>query len=442
MVLRKAVSTEAAAGDLAIYAEGVRVMRERSERDPMDPLGWVYQSRIHGNPPGEERRPGEPEDWSSCQHGSWFFLPWHRMSLLQFERIIQCETGEPEWALPYWDYPDASNVTIPDAFLDESSSLFQPGRAFRPRELAAPTWQDSGSFVAFGGGERETPVHRGQELGSLELNPHNLVHGLVSGDMASFQSPLDPLFYIHHCAIDRFWEVWLNLEERRNPDDKESWLGSSFSFPDPEASDGRRTLFVRDVQTTAAAGYSYDDLTSPPSARERRVMARPSETERLGMLAEMAPRRKDEDLELLGATSRGGTVRDRAEIGVASKALERRHSVLGERAARGAEEVGPLPLFLRLENVGIEAGDASSMWNVYVRAGGEGERQLAGTIAPFGLAGLTAEGGRQTLTMDISHLSDELLGTAGALEVTFEAVYEDTEGEFFYDRAALYTTAE
>ncbi len=441
MVQRKAVSTEAAAGDLAIYAEGVRVMRERSATDPMDPLGWVYQSRIHGNPRGRERQPDEPVDWSTCQHGSWFFLPWHRMSLRQFERIIQCETGEPEWALPYWDYPDASNVTIPDAFLDESSSLFQPGRNFRPAEMAPPTWQDSGSFVAFGGGERERPVHRGENQGSLELNPHNQVHGLVSGDMASFQSPLDPLFYIHHCAIDRFWEVWLNLEERRNPD-KESWLGSSFSFPDPEASDGRRTLFVRDVQTTAAAGYSYDDLTAPPSARERRVMAHPSERDRMSRVSEMAHRRKDEDLELLGATSRGGTVRDRAQIGVASEALERRRSVLADHAARGAGEVGPLPLFLRLENVGIEAGDASSMWNVYVQAGNEGERHLAGTVAPFGLAGLTAEGGRQTLTMDITHLSDELLGAAGPLAVTFQPVFEDSEGEPFYDRAALYTTAE
>ncbi|HSH59600.1 MAG TPA: tyrosinase family protein [Acidimicrobiales bacterium] len=440
MLQRKGVSTETAVDDIAVYREGVRVMRERSNRDPMDPLGWVYQSRIHGNPRGAERQPDEPVDWSSCQHGSWFFLPWHRMSLLQFERIIQAATGEPEWALPYWDYPDASNVTIPDAFLDESSSLFQPGRDFRPREFAPPSWQDSGSFIAFGGGARETPVHRGQELGSLELNPHNVVHGVVSGAMASFQSPLDPLFYIHHCAIDRFWEVWLTLGDRRNPD-KDSWLGSSFSFPDPEAPNGRRVLFVRDVQTAAAAGYCYADLTPPSSAMERKTMAQPSERERTGMIPQMAPRRKDEDLELLGATSRGGTVRDRAEIGVAADALERRRSHLADEAARGAE-AGPLPLLLRLENVGIEAGDASSMWNVYVRAGGEGERHLAGTIAPFGLAGLTAEGGRQTLTMDISHLSDELLGAGGALEVTFESVYDDAEGEPFYDRAALYTTAE
>lgn len=424
---RKGVSTEAAAADIEIYAEGVRLMRERSDNDPMDPLGWVYQSRIHGNPEALPAEPGDPEDWSTCQHGTWFFLPWHRISLLQFERIIQLLTGEADWALPYWDYADAGSVTaMPPAFLNESSALFQPGRNFRPFPVPTPTWQDAGSFIAFGGGLRDTPVHRGEEPGALELNPHNPVHGIVGGIMASFQSPLDPIFYLHHANIDRFWEIWLTLGDRENPRE-DSWLNTSFSFPDPETSDGRRTLFVRDVQTTADAGYAYDDLTRPASALET------------VMLREVAPsgRRRDEDLELLGATSSGGTVRDRAEIGVEIEAVQRRRSAL-----ESVEAAEPMPLYLRLENVGVDAGDASSMWNVYVRAGTEGERQLAGTIAPFGLAGLTASGGRQTLTMDISHLSDELLGASEALEVTFEPVYDDPEGEPFYERAALYTTAE
>ena len=431
MLLRKAVSSEAAADDLVVYAEGVRMMRQRSDDDQLDPLGWFYQSRIHGNPEATEAPPGDPPDWSTCQHGSWFFLPWHRMSLLQFERIVQFLTGVDDWALPYWDYPDASHVEIPEAFLDESSALFQPGREFRPRPRPVPTWPNSGSFIDFGGGRRNTHAHIGRQPGSLELNPHNPVHGIVGGDMASFQSPLDPLFWIHHCAIDRFWEVWLTLEDRMNPPDAR-WLDSSFDFPDPRSATGRRTLFVRDIKTAADAGYAYDDVTLPAPAMERRIM-----------LAPMAPdgRRKDEELELLGATSGGGTVRDRAEIGVVRDALEGRRAVAppGAGAASGG---APMPLFLRLENVGMEAGDASSMWDVYVRAGSQGERHLAGTIAPFGLAGLTAQGGRQTITLDISHLSDELLGAAEPLEVTFEPVYDDPEGEPFYERAAVYTTAE
>ena len=129
---RKAVSDQAAAGDVAVYAQGVGAMRERSRVNEKDPLGWVYQSRIHGNPKATEHQPGEPADWSTCQHGSWFFLPWHRMYLLQFERIIQFLTGVEDWALPYWDYPDASSVVIPPAFLDESSALFEPAGTSAP----------------------------------------------------------------------------------------------------------------------------------------------------------------------------------------------------------------------------------------------------------------------------------------------------------------------
>ena len=249
--------------------------------------------------------------------------------------------------------------------------------------------------------------------------------------MASYQSPLDPLFWIHHCAIDRFWEVWLTLEDRVNPEAK-SWLNTSFDFPDPMATSGRRSLFVRDVGKAADAGYSYDNLVPPESAMQRRFR-----------LIEMVPgRRKDDDLELIGASSGGGTVRDRAEIGVVSDAVERRRPPAPPGGAVAPGPATPMPLFLRLENVGVNAGDASSMWNVFIRAGTEGERHLAGTIAPFGLAGLTAQGGRQTLTMDISHLSDDLLANSQPLEITFEPVHEDPEGEPFYERAALYTTAE
>ena len=43
-----------------------------------------------------------------CQHQGWFFLPWHRMYLYFFERIVRAavvEAGGPaDFALPYWNY--------------------------------------------------------------------------------------------------------------------------------------------------------------------------------------------------------------------------------------------------------------------------------------------------------------------------------------------------
>lgn len=435
MFVRKGATTSAAAPELQIYAEGVRQMKERSKANAMDPLGWTYQSRMHGNPEAMPRAPDEPEDWSQCQHGTWWFLPWHRMYLLQFERIIRWFTGATDWALPYWDYSTVQTLVIPPPFLDSESALFNASRKLRQRPIAPATWQNSGTFTAFGGAPSKEPEHRGEEPGALEENPHNPVHGSVGGDMAGFQSPLDALFWIHHCNIDRLWEAWLTLPNRSNPIDK-SWLDTSFDFPDPES--GRRRLVVRDVTSAAAAGYSYDDFAPPRLETADAAVLGVSE-ERFAILATVADRRKDDRLELLGATSGSGSVSDRVEINVLPRAADRWQVLRANVDAAAQGEV--VPLFLRLENVGMESGDASSMWNVFVRARPEGEPHLVGTIAPFGLAGLTSSGGRQTLTFDISHLSDELTG-AGPIEVTFEPVDDEVEGRPFWERAGLYTTAD
>lgn len=420
MRVRKAAGSVAAAEDLAVYAKGVEKMKQRSEEDALDPIGWTYQSRMHGNPGAVPRAPSEPQDWSQCQHGTWWFLPWHRMYLLQLERIIRSLAETPDWSLPYWDYRSAGDLVIPAPFLDRASSLFDASRRLRTGIPTPPeTWADQNTFVAFGGASSTQPNHLGEFPGAVEHNPHNFVHGAVGGDMAGFQSPLDPLFWIHHCNIDRLWEIWRSLD-RLNPSES-SWLNTTFDFPDPDPP-GRRSLAVRDVASATDAGYGYDDL---------RVVGEPA----FDIVGAMAPTsRRDDDLELLGATSTGGSVRESAEIGVSAQALADRRTV-----APSDMQAAPLPLFLRLENVGMQSGDASSMWNVYVRAGG-GERHLVGTIAPFGLAGLTADGGRQTLTFDISGLSSEILNN-GPIEVTFEPVDEEVEGEPFWERASLYTAA-
>jgi len=100
----------------------------------------------------------------------------------------------------------------------------------------------------------------------------------------------------------------------------------------------------------------------------------------------------------------------------------------------------PAPLFLRLENVGMETGNATSMWNIYLRIGSSEERHLVGTIAPFGLAGLTAQGGRETLTFDISTLSEEITPKKNEqVAIAFEAVGEDVDGRPFWEGVAIYT---
>ena len=82
-----------------------------------DPRSWLYQANIHGT----YDSPSQPS-WNTCQHGSFFFLSWHRMYLYWFERIVRHYSGVRGWALPYWNYADAAQRQIPSMFRTPTSA--------------------------------------------------------------------------------------------------------------------------------------------------------------------------------------------------------------------------------------------------------------------------------------------------------------------------------
>ena len=43
---------------------------------------------------------------------------------------------------------------------------------------------------------------------NVESNLHNVVHRWAGGTMGMMTSPNDPVFWLHHCNIDRLWAVW------------------------------------------------------------------------------------------------------------------------------------------------------------------------------------------------------------------------------------------
>src|SRR5262249_7496349 len=116
---------------LISYRRAVEIMRGRSKADAKDPLGWTAQYKMHKFPdnwdllPGAQQSaaqkkeldqifgPASPSNraradaertWGKCQHGSNDFLAWHRMYLFFFERIVRKLSGDPSFALPYWNY--------------------------------------------------------------------------------------------------------------------------------------------------------------------------------------------------------------------------------------------------------------------------------------------------------------------------------------------------
>lgn len=157
----------------------------RSNTNPNDRNSLHYWANVHVN---------------HCPHGTPYFIAWHRGYLHFFERQLQILSGDSGLNVPYWDY--FSNANLPAEFTDPTpgNPLYLPrmsGDVYNALELspfAADVYNfQHGTWNAF------EP--------KLE-NIHNPVHNLIGGVMATMQSPLDPIFYLHHGNIDRLTHAW------------------------------------------------------------------------------------------------------------------------------------------------------------------------------------------------------------------------------------------
>jgi tyrosinase len=259
---------------------------------PSNPLGWRFLAAMHGLAAPNGAPDTSNDLWSNCQHGSWYFLPWHRMYLMAFESIIQDVLEDDQWSLPYWyaiDPDDADKAILPPAFRDGATNLFTDQRSV-PANAGAPLPDLSQSVIdaldangfstpdgisTFGGGERSTPSFNGDESGLLEDAPHGAVHVLVGNDydqsgnlvrggwMGSFYTAgLDPVFWLHHANIDRLWQVWLDQDpDHLNPTGDPAWLDTEFSFP--KVGGGLQTWSIGEVLDEASIGYKYESTAAP-----------------------------------------------------------------------------------------------------------------------------------------------------------------------------------
>lgn len=174
---------------------------------------WQLQADIH---------------YDYCPHGNWFFLPWHRAYIYCFEEIcrdvattkIERLTQVPDecydhWTLPYWDW--SSDRDIPPQFFDKEHLMEERvvTRTDRPAvkvfgKESLELVSASADFYLFGSGPTKEQKDRSSQ-GSLEASPHNTIHVWLGGQdkpMATMRSPLDPIFWTHHCNVDRLWMEW------------------------------------------------------------------------------------------------------------------------------------------------------------------------------------------------------------------------------------------
>lgn len=283
------------------YALGVRAMQQLPVADPRS---WAYQSAIHGtyltSKPSGAR-------WNQCQHATWYFLPWHRMYLFQFENILRSllpAADRDSWALPFWDYssgspgnalPPAFRIgTLPDhtpnpLFVPERRKSVNDGVALpdavtsTERALADPqfTSASQGTSVGFGGPQTGF-AHQGPAFGQLEAQPHGPVHVQVGGNGGLMTDPntaaSDPIFWLHHTNIDRLWEVW-NIGGGVNPAGK-AWLDHAFPLRDATGAAVRMT--PRDVlDTVSQLDYTYESLPVRAGLAAREARSVPEQTQPL-----------------------------------------------------------------------------------------------------------------------------------------------------------------
>ena len=260
---------------------GIAAMKARPASDP---TSWAYQANIHGTVDAPARAA-----WSTCQHGSFFFLSWHRMYLFYFERILRAASGSADLTLPYWDYSRPDQRALPEPFrvpAEASNALFVRQRAAAANaggELpeSAVDAQESLQAIAFstssaagtsfGGRRLAQPNHFSSFPGRLEQQPHNVIHVLLGGTDGWMSDPdfaaQDPIFWLHHANIDRLWSRWLALGGgRANPTDG-VWLDTRFAFFDERGT--RVEMTGRQVVDTAAQlEYRYDDQPEAPPSPE------------------------------------------------------------------------------------------------------------------------------------------------------------------------------
>ncbi len=202
-----------------------------------------------------------PPPWY-ISHTGPALLPWHREFIRKFELDLQnIQTGI---TLPYWNWaqdsglPDPKSAPIWKNFMggdgDQNNNNIVKSGDFsvgnwviadedgRPvttgdnpkgglqRELGRtpgittlPTMNDVNSALGEfpydawpWNAESSNPDKRtsfrnkleGFEKGNNPVELHNRVHLWVGGSMIPFTSPNDPVFFLHHCYLDRIWDRW------------------------------------------------------------------------------------------------------------------------------------------------------------------------------------------------------------------------------------------
>ena len=228
-------------------------------------------------------------------HRAPAFLPWHRRFIFDFERELQRVSGNPDLGLPYWNWPNGgpSASMWSDNLLggngSPSSGVVETGpfRAGQWRIInsnGVETGPLSRQFGRSGASSlptqaeinqvlnitpydsapwntNSTPSFRNQLEGWMGPNLHNRGHVWVGGSMLPMTSPNDPVFFMHHCMVDKLWHEWqLRFPNQGYLPVSGGQFGQNLTDPmagTPNSPVGSRPI---DMLDSTALGIEYDEL--------------------------------------------------------------------------------------------------------------------------------------------------------------------------------------
>jgi tyrosinase len=237
--------------------------------------------------------------------GSAFF-PWHRTFLVKFEQDLR--RIDSSVSLPYWDWSiDNSKTSSPwvaDLMGGDGSSSDHAKVMDGPFAYDRGNWpinvRDSGDpqYLQREIGQHADTLPTVQDvLTALDASPydvapwdstsqsgfrnrvegfipppdtvpkmHNRVHEWVGGTMRPLGSPNDPVFWLHHCFVDKLWADWQVWQLQVGADNYHLYLplsgarsGNNLDDPMPPWNQPHDTVTPRDVlYNHGQLDYRYD----------------------------------------------------------------------------------------------------------------------------------------------------------------------------------------
>ena len=214
-----------------------------------DNRGYHHIAGFHGRPEGL--------CWHSQSSGRLnieprLFLPWHRAYLWYLEQAMQDQI--PNTALPWWDW--THDRQIPNAYAaPQIDGAPNPLYNFLMRfpspnpvnRVTQRSPRDQNNLPTVEAIQDLYNKTNWEDFSDTLQDYHNFVHWWVGGDMANVTyAAFDPLFYAHHCMIDRIWYLWQVKHGNNNlPDELLDHTLAPFNKT------------CRDVINVQALGYEY-----------------------------------------------------------------------------------------------------------------------------------------------------------------------------------------